>query len=852
MQRTAPWLCCCLLLFPGNSSLAAEPASLPDRARSILAKHCARCHGPDSRARGGFGYLLDRTRLVSRKKIVPGKPEASPLLLRIQQGEMPPQPRPRLSPPEVLALQQWIEAGALPFAQQRTLPPLVTEDHLDQLLLADLQSIPTRQRRFIRYLTLSHLANAGASQRTLDRTRQALSKLVNSLSWHPRIRRPVPIDPARTIYRIDLRDYQWNARVWDRLGLLYPYRRKEPTQTAARNATLTEARQPHLRADWFIATASRPPFYHEFLQMPSSDRALERLLRVDVLANLRADNARRAGFNGSGVSRNNRVIERHDAAHGAYWRSYDFRNNTEEQNVFARPLGPLPGPLGFAPDGGEIIFHLPNGLLAYLLVNQAGQRIDTAPVEIVSDPSRPDRRVVTGLSCMGCHSQGMIDKDDQVRAHVQANPGAFTDDNREAILALYPPPKEFLALLKEDGERFSRALTQAGVDPTEPDPIREVVLRYEDILDLATVSAELGTTSDTLHQVLSRSPLLHRTLGALLASGGTIQRDLFEERFPDLAAALPRVPTASPPPPTGRTKLAGQEGSVEAIAFAPQGRLLASAGTDRLIHLWDLPSGKETARLTGHSEEVLTLAISPDGQHLLSGGSDRVLRLWDLGTGKVLHRMVGHTDTIHTVAFSPDGSLAASAGADRTIRLWEVKTGKARGYLPGHRDTITALTFSADGQRLLSGSKDRTVRLWNRTTHREEQRWTAHTGTIHAVAFSPDGTLAASAGSDRQVLVWDLATGKERQRISGLENTIILLRFSADGRYLFLGSSQYRTSDQLVRRWDLHRGKERGYLSGQDLGAVTSLALSPDGLHVALGSPTGVIQYLPLSFRTKR
>src|SRR5262249_33930000 len=160
---------------------------------------------------------------------------------------------------------------------------------------------------------------------------------------------------------------------------------------------------------------------------------------VDVLQDIADDNCVRAGFNGSGVSRNNRVIERHDAAFGAYWRSYDFRDNFDRENVFQRPLGPSPGPASFVHARGEIIFHLPNGLQGYMLVDGDGRRIDKGPGDVVSDPKRPDRLVETGVSCMSCHSKGLLPKDDQVRAHVQKSPGAFAPADREAILALYAP-----------------------------------------------------------------------------------------------------------------------------------------------------------------------------------------------------------------------------------------------------------------------------------------------------------------------------------------------------------------------------------------------------------------------------
>lgn len=97
-----------------------------------------------------------------------------------------------------------------------------------------------------------------------------------------------------------------------------------------------------VRGDWFVAAASRPPLYHQVLQLPETDRELEKLLQVDVDENLRTRKVWRAGFNGSGVSQNNRLIERHesDLTNGAYWKSYDFGGNDGRKNLFAHPLGP--------------------------------------------------------------------------------------------------------------------------------------------------------------------------------------------------------------------------------------------------------------------------------------------------------------------------------------------------------------------------------------------------------------------------------------------------------------------------------------------------------------------------------
>src|SRR5262249_28627978 len=189
----------------------------------------------------------------------------------------------------------------------------------------------------------------------------------------------------------------------------------------------------HVRADWFMATAARPPLYHDVLQLPSTENELQQQLHIDVQENIRQERVVRSGFNGSGVARNNRVIERHESPYRAYWGSYDFADNAGPHTLFAHPLGPGVDSGSFRHDGGEIIFDLPNGLHAFMLVDARGRRLDKAPLAIVSDPRRPDRAVENGVSCMTCHARGFIPKSDQVRTHRERNPNAFSRADAAAV-----------------------------------------------------------------------------------------------------------------------------------------------------------------------------------------------------------------------------------------------------------------------------------------------------------------------------------------------------------------------------------------------------------------------------------
>jgi hypothetical protein len=92
----------------------------------------------------------------------------------------------------------------------------VTQGDVDALVLADLDRMERRARRFARYFSIVDLYNAGLTADELQTCRNALAKLVNSLSWHPRIALPRPIDPNRLVLRVDLRDFLWDANPWMR------------------------------------------------------------------------------------------------------------------------------------------------------------------------------------------------------------------------------------------------------------------------------------------------------------------------------------------------------------------------------------------------------------------------------------------------------------------------------------------------------------------------------------------------------------------------------------------------------------------------------------------------------------
>jgi WD40 repeat protein len=284
-----------------------------------------------------------------------------------------------------------------------------------------------------------------------------------------------------------------------------------------------------------------------------------------------------------------------------------------------------------------------------------------------------------------------------------------------------------------------------------------------------------------------------------------------------------------------RASLSGYTGSVHGVVFSPDGRTLATTGSDKLIHLWEVGSYQERAFLVGHSDQIWSLAFRPDGQCLASTGWDGTV-LWDLTTkpdrATLPGRSLDKITEVYSLAFTPDGNTLAGSYEDSHIRLWNTKTGQPQGVLKGHKGGVWSVAISSDGFTLASASIDKTVRLWNIRTQ-ELQKTLQHPEEVSVVAFSPKRGELASGGEDKVVRLWDVESGQQRVALEGHTGSVSALAYSPDGTLLASSSLQ----DQTVRLWDVKTGKTTQKLDAGRRG----LAFSPDGVILAVSLSNKVI-----------
>ena len=531
-----------------------DPPGVDDLAKAaaenVLASNCGYCHGPaltDAQAKAGMNYIDDIDRLVTEGKIVPLSSATSKVVQRMVRGEMPP---PGSGYPAVT--QSDIDTVASYIDNPRFWPTAVTVDcsNKDQLvdfddiyieINKDLSGEDANDTQFYRYISLTNRFTAGVCLEALDKDRQALTKMLNMLSIRAKISEPLPINDEETIYRIDLRDFDWNrpisvegqafADVWEAIAFANPYAVEFVGDDVddTKDDTLTNI--PLMFADQMEDVAVIGNLYYAIVDV-DVNQTLGNFISADLGINL-ADNLAneesiRAGTTKSRISRQDRLVQRDDIElrGGALWQSFDFADDANE-SIFEDPFG-------FAAGGTEAIFTLPNGMLAYIIADENDNIVEDS--DILLDTNQNNFKAITSVSCSNCHASGFIPVVDEV-AQISIDNARQLDLNRdeiEQLEAIYVSPTVFARQAKDDSAAFYQSALQRANLPTQgSDPVSAMFLRFDADLRLADAAGDLGLRPDELADNLQ---LLDPVISVL--DGGTLDRDDFTALYVESLCAL--------------------------------------------------------------------------------------------------------------------------------------------------------------------------------------------------------------------------------------------------------------------------------------------------------------------------
>jgi WD40 repeat protein/tRNA A-37 threonylcarbamoyl transferase component Bud32 len=329
-----------------------------------------------------------------------------------------------------------------------------------------------------------------------------------------------------------------------------------------------------------------------------------------------------------------------------------------------------------------------------------------------------------------------------------------------------------------------------------------------------------------------------------------------------------------------RSTFIGHRKAVQALGFVPERGLVVSGSADGTVRLWQPITGEEKVRLLRPSSTVPVTALA-GGRLLAAAGLDQHIDLWDVGpepapltvdlgkegtrtpitaldrSGRILVvvarreqvvRVIdtesrqerpliqGWTVNIESAALAPDGALLALGGEDGAVRIYETSNGRLRATFPGHSQAVRNLAFSGDGTILLSGSMDGSLKLWDVANGKEKSaRLPALLpGGIRSLAIDETGTGIAYAGNDKTVYVWNTETSKDAGALA-VPSVPRSLTFTPDGRSLAVHGQ-----DGGVQVWDMDQRTVR--LALPQVKGATTLAFSPDRKVLATGHDDWVVR----------
>jgi WD40 repeat protein len=287
-----------------------------------------------------------------------------------------------------------------------------------------------------------------------------------------------------------------------------------------------------------------------------------------------------------------------------------------------------------------------------------------------------------------------------------------------------------------------------------------------------------------------------------------------------------------------RKPIENAQGNIYGLGWSPDGQRVIDTSRDRRAIIRKSSNGQPLAELgdglIAHAGSIYAVAYAPNGGKIATSDSEGIIKLWDAATNAALSTLNGHTYTVRSLAWSPNSNTLASGSWDSTIKLWDANSGLETKTLTGHTDFVNVVTYNPAGTRLASASSDKSIKIWSPTSTAAPLTLSGHTGSVFALAWSPDGARLASGSADRSVKIWNVTTGTVERTIEAI-NFFVPVRglvWSKDGSRLISSSEQFG-----LQIWDVNTGKQVAVQYPDS--PPFSIALSPDGSQLLVGSTTG-------------
>lgn len=208
---------------------------------------------------------------------------------------------------------------------------------------------------------------------------------------------------------------------------------------------------------------------------------------------------------------------------------------------------------------------------------------------------------------------------------------------------------------------------------------------------------------------------------------------------------------------------------ITALAITPDGRQIISGSKDSTIDVWMMDTYKNIRSLIGHktikysneqrafpkAQGITTLAVSPSGTRIVSAGSDCMIKIWDIESGKCLRTLKEHRRFVADIAITPDSEYLVSASYDSRLKIWEIETGRCVRTLNGHLGPVRSVKITPDGKHAISGSSDGTLRVWDLYSGNCLNTLLGHSDRVNDIELSHNGKWIASAANDKTIKIWD-------------------------------------------------------------------------------------------------